>query len=122
MLLDKIIVKGLRVFAYHGVNPEETDFGQNFELDITAGVNIDAACLTDNIEETVSYAAIIKTVKKAMTQKNCKLLEHAAQRVADALFKEFSQIETLTVTLKKPEAPMKADFGYVAIEIERVRK
>ncbi|MBQ2964449.1 MAG: dihydroneopterin aldolase [Clostridia bacterium] len=120
--MDKIIVKGLRVFAYHGVNPEETDFGQNFELDITAGVNIDAACLTDNIEETVSYAAIIKTVKKTMTQKNCKLLEHAAQRVADALFKEFSQIETLTVTLKKPEAPMKADFGYVAIEIERVRK
>ncbi|MBR4051033.1 MAG: dihydroneopterin aldolase [Clostridia bacterium] len=120
--MDKIIVKGLRVFACHGVNPEETQFGQNFELDITAGVSIDTACRTDNIDETVSYAAIIKTVKKVMLEKNCKLLEHAAQRVADALFAEFNQIETLTVTLKKPEAPMKADFGYVAVEIERVRK
>lgn len=120
--MDKIIVKGLRVFAYHGVNPEETEFGQNFELDVTAGVNIDTACRTDNIDETVSYAQIIKTVKKVMLEKNCKLLEHAAQRVADALFKEFYQIETLKITLKKPEAPMKADFGYVAVEIERVRK
>ncbi len=120
--MDKIIVKGLRVFAYHGVNPEETEFGQNFELDITAGVNIDAACHTDNINETVSYAAIIKTVKKVMLEKNCNLLEHAAQRVADTLFAEFGQIESLTITLRKPEAPMKADFGYVAVEIERVRK
>ncbi|MBR2957903.1 MAG: dihydroneopterin aldolase, partial [Clostridia bacterium] len=62
--MDKIIVKGLRVFACHGVNPEETQFGQNFELDITAGVSIDTACRTDSIDETVSYAAIIKTVKK----------------------------------------------------------
>ena len=120
--MDKIIVKGLRVFAYHGVNPEETEFGQNFELDITAGVNIDTACHTDNIDETVSYAQIIKTVKRAMLEKNCKLLEHAAQRVADALFADFKTIEKLTVTLKKPEAPMRADFGYVAVEIERVRK
>ena len=120
--MDKIIVKGLRVFAYHGVNPEETEYGQNFELDITAGVNIETACRTDNIDQTVSYAAIIKTVKRVMTQKNCKLLEHAAQRVADALFEEFRQIETLMVTLKKPDAPMKADFSYVAVEIERVRK
>lgn len=120
--MDKIIVKGLRVFAYHGVNPEETQFGQNFELDITASVNIEAACKTDDIEQTVSYAQIIKTVRKTMLEKNCKLLEHAAQRVADALFEQFNTIEALTVALKKPEAPMKADFDWVAVEIERVRK
>ena len=120
--MDKIIVNRLKVFAYHGVNPEETQFGQNFELDITADVNIDSACRTDDINETVSYAAIIKTVKRTMSEKNCKLLEHAAQRVADSLFAEFSQIENLKITLRKPEAPMKADFGYVAVEIERKRK
>ncbi len=119
--MDKIIVSDLKIFAYHGVNPEETQFGQWFIIDIKAGVNISAPCKTDRIDETVSYAAIIKSVRKTMLEKNCKLLEHAAQRIADALFAEFKQIESLTVTLKKPDAPIKADFGYVAVEIERTR-
>ena len=33
--MDKIMIRGLRVFAYHGVNPEEKEKGQPFELDIT---------------------------------------------------------------------------------------
>ena len=28
--MDKIIVKNLNIFAYHGVNPEEKENGQNF--------------------------------------------------------------------------------------------
>ena len=35
---------------------------------------------------------------------------------------EFEKIETLKITLKKPQAPIKADFNYVAVEIERSRK
>lgn len=34
--MDKIIVKGLRFYAYHGVNPEEKEKGQPFIVDITA--------------------------------------------------------------------------------------
>ncbi len=120
--MDKIIVKDLKVFAYHGVNPEETQYGQNFLLDITAQVDISLPCRTDNIENTVSYAAIIKTVRRTMQEKACQLLEHAAQRVADALFDEFAQINSLIIRLKKPDAPIKADFGWVAVEIERKRK
>ncbi len=120
--MDKIIVKNLKVFAYHGVNPEETQHGQNFLLDIISWVDISVPCKTDSIEQTVSYAAIIKTARRTMLKKNCKLLEHAAQRVADALFAEFQQIQKLQITLKKPEAPIRAEFDYVAVEIERVRK
>ena len=32
--MDEIYIKGLKIFAYHGVNPEETENGQEFELDI----------------------------------------------------------------------------------------
>ena len=45
-----------------------------------------------------------------------------AQRVADELFLEFDKIATLVITLKKPEAPIKADFQYVAVTIERTRE
>ena len=52
--MDKIIVKGLKVFAYHGVNPEEKANGQNFILDITATIDLTKPCVTDKLSDTVS--------------------------------------------------------------------
>lgn len=119
--MDKIIVKDLKLFCYHGVNPEEKIDGQNFVFDIEAGVDLSAPCLTDNVDDTVSYAKIIKAVCQVAQSEKNDLLERVAQRVADALFEEFDKIQTLKVLLKKPEAPIKADFSYVAVEIERTR-
>ena len=119
--MDKIIIDSLKIFAYHGVNPEETLMGQWFVLDIEAWADLTNACTTDELDDTVSYAAIIKTVKKAMTEKNCKLLEHAAQRTADAIFNEHDKIKRIRLRLSKPDAPIKADFVFVAVEIERER-
>lgn len=120
--MDKIIIKGLRVFARHGVNEEETVFGQHFVLDIEAQADLTRAGLTDELDDTVSYAQIIKTARRVMTEQNDKLLERAARRVADALLAEFDRIETVKIRLMKPDAPIKAEFDYVAIETERTRE
>lgn len=119
--MDKIIVKNLKIFAYHGVNPEEKENGQNFIFDIEASLSLAVPCKTDNVEDTVSYAKIIKTVTRTALSQKDDLLERVCQRVADALFGEFEKIHALKITLKKPEAPIKADFDYVAVEIERKR-
>ncbi|MBO5410966.1 MAG: dihydroneopterin aldolase, partial [Clostridia bacterium] len=58
---------------------------------------------------------------RVFTAQKDDLLERAAQRVADALFAEFGKIQALRIVLKKPEAPIKADFGYVGVEIYRER-
>ncbi len=119
--MDKIIVKGLKLFCYHGVNPEEKVDGQNFIFDIDATVDLSLPCKTDNVNDTVSYAKIIKTVRRVAQGEKNDLLERVAQRVADELFVEFEKISALVITLKKPEAPIKADFDYVAVTIERSR-
>lgn len=120
--MDKIIVKNLKIFAYHGVNPEEKQDGQNFVFDITAFLDLSVPCATDDVNDTVSYAKIIKSVTRIVTSEKNDLLEHVAEHVADGLFEDFPKIQRLIVTLKKPEAPIKADFDYVAVEIERERK
>lgn len=119
--MDKIIVKNLKIFAYHGVNPEEKEDGQNFVLDIDAYVDISKPCQSDNVDDTVSYAKIIKETVRIFTSQKDDLLERAAQRVADGLFESFGKIEKLRILLKKPEAPIKADLEYVAVEIFRER-
>lgn len=120
--MDKIIVKGLKLFAYHGVNPEEKRDGQNFIIDITSKVGLLKAGKSDELCDTVSYAKILKTARAAFCENKYDLIEAAAQCVADAVLNEYRDIEEVTVLLKKPEAPIKADFDYVAVEITRARQ
>ena len=120
--MDKIIIKGLKIFAHHGVNEEETLYGQNFLIDIEARADLTRAGQTDDLNDTVSYAQMIKTAQRVMTEQNDKLLERAATRVADALLAEYDRLESVKIRLMKPDAPMKAEFDYVAIETERTRK
>lgn len=119
--MDKILVRNLKIFAYHGVNPEEKTDGQNFVFDIDAYVDISVPCQTDNVEDTVSYAKIIKETVRIFTCQKDDLLERAAERVAQGLFDSFDKIQSLRILLKKPEAPIKADFEYVGVEIFRER-
>jgi len=119
--LDKIIIKGLRVFAYHGVNPEEKRDGQTFELDITLYASLLRAGRTDDLNDTISYAKATKTALHVMNEAKYDLLEKVAQRVAEQLLIDYPDVEKVDVLLKKPQAPVKADFDYMAVMITRQR-
>ena len=45
--MDKILIRGLRIFAFHGVNPEEKEDGQLFIIDLTAALDLREPCETD---------------------------------------------------------------------------
>ncbi len=119
--MDKIIIKGLRVFAYHGVNPEEKRDGQTFELDITLYAPLLRAGQTDNVNDTVSYAKAAKTALRVMAEAKYNLLEKVAQRLAEQLLTDYPEVEMVDILLKKPQAPVKADFDYMAVMITRKR-
>lgn len=116
--MDKITIKGLRVYAYHGVNDSEKEKGQPFELDITMAVDTRVAGRSDDLEDTVNYSKVSKRVTAVLLSEKNDLLERVAARVAEAVLKEFPVVE-ITVLLKKPRAPIAADFDYVAVEITR---
>lgn len=120
--MDKILINGLRFFAYHGVNPEEKEKGQPFELDITLYLDLARPCATDSVDDTVSYAKVVKTVRSVFLAQKDDLLERAAQRTADGILEAYPAVEKVKVLLKKPRAPIAADFSFVAVEIKRSRK
>lgn len=119
--MDKITIKGLKLFAYHGVNPEEKQNGQTFILDIDYYVNTAKACHNDSIDDTVSYAKVVKAAREVFTAEKYDLIERAAQVVADRLLDDFEEIFKVDITLKKPEAPVNAEFDYMAVSITRER-
>lgn len=119
--MDKIWIRGLRVFAYHGVNPEEKEKGQPFELDVALGVDLHKPGATDDLHDTVNYSKVSKRIVAVMLAQKDDLIERAASRVAETILKEFP-VDEVTVCLKKPRAPIAADFDYVAVEITRRRE
>lgn len=119
--MDKILIKGLKLFAYHGVNPEEKENGQDFIFDIELYVNMNKACHSDNVEDTVSYAKVAKTVRRVFTAQKYDLLERCAEVTAQAILDEYSEVLRVDLTLKKPQAPVKAEFEYMGVNIVRSR-
>lgn len=119
--MDKIIVSGLRIYAFHGVNEDEKEKGQPFELDITCSLDLSQPCASDRVEDTVSYAQIIKLVKKVMTERSYDLLERTAQAVIDEIFAAFPKVQKIDLLLKKPRAPILADFEWVGVSLTRER-
>ena len=119
--MDCITIKGLDLFAYHGVNPEEKRDGQHFLLDIHMSADLSRACQLDDLSATVNYAAVRKTVQRVFTERSYDLIERAAQVCADASLQEYPLVQKVEICLKKPQAPMSAVFDYVAVTICRER-
>lgn len=120
--MDRIYIKGLDVFAYHGVMPKEKRDGQRFVLDITLDCDLSKAGRTDRLEDTVDYTAVMDAAVQAMTESSYDLIERAASRTAEAILRAEEKVEKVTLCLRKPEAPIDKIFDYVAVEITRERK
>lgn len=119
--MDHIAIRGLRVYAFHGVNAEEKEKGQPFELDITLDADLSLPGRTDFLSDTVNYSKVTKLAVRVMQAQKDNLIERAATRVAEAILEEFP-VSSVTVRLKKPRAPIAADFDHVAVEITRSRE
>ena len=119
--MDKIIIKGLKVHAYHGVNKEEKENGQLFIVNAELSTSLKNAALTDNVRDTISYSAASKLIVKTVRERSYDLLETVADRITLSLFNKFDKLNEVTVTLLKPQAPINLEFEYMGVEIHRKR-
>ena len=122
MSSDRIILKGMRFYGYHGVNSEEKALGQSYVVDLEADVDLTVPGATDRLEDTISYTLIYRTVKSVVEGDSQNLLESVAQTIADRLLAELP-LDGVRVRVKKPNPPVKGSvIEYAAVEIYRQRK
>jgi 7,8-dihydroneopterin aldolase/epimerase/oxygenase len=117
--MDKIIMKNLGFFGYHGVLPEETKLGQKFFIDIDMYVDLKSAGISDDVKDTVNYALAYDITKDITENKRFDLIEALAENIASALLNKFNQIQEVVVNIKKPEAPVRGIYDYFGVEIRR---
>lgn len=111
-----IEVNGLRLFARHGVMPQEREVGNEFEVSVKIEVEMGIAMTDDILDGTVNYADIVDTIKNEMDIPSM-LLENVAWRIGEALRKRYPHIKSGTVRVAKPTPPIPAQIREVAVTL-----
>jgi dihydroneopterin aldolase len=117
---DQLAVRGIEVQAHHGVFDFERRDGQTFVIDLAIGLDTRTAANRDELSRTVDYGVLVAEVVAAAEKDPVDLIETLAQRIADVCLGH-SQVETVEVTVHKPQAPIAATFSDVALTINRSR-
>lgn len=119
-MTDRITLRNLALFARHGVFPEEATLGQRFALDVTLRLDLSAAGASDKLADTVDYGEVVAVATQCFSER-CKLIEAAADAVAQGLLDRFPQVVSVEVSVRKPGAPIAAIFDWLEVGICRTR-
>nr|AAR88082.1 7,8-dihydroneopterin aldolase mutant FolB1-delLS [Arabidopsis thaliana] len=120
--MDKLILKGLKFYGFHGAIAEERTLGQMFLVDIDAWVSLKKAGESDNLEDTISYVDIFSLAKEIVEGSPRNLLETVAELIASKTLEKFHQINAVRVKLSKPNvALIKSTIDYLGVDIFRQR-
>ena len=119
--MDSIRINDLKIPARHGVYDFEKLKDGTFEIDLELFCNLKGAGISDRLGDTLDYKEIISFTIEEFTKKRYKLVEAVAESVCRRLLVEF-QIEKVVIRVRKPHAPIKADFKNVEVELTRVKK
>ena len=118
---DKIQLKGMVFYGYHGVAPEEQKLGQRFIVDLEMERDLRKAGVSDDPEDTVNYALVFDMVKEIMEGPGRKLLENLAETIAQQILDGYD-LDAVRVIVKKPEVPMRGSIlDHASVEIYRTR-
>lgn len=116
---DTIKIENLQVFANHGVFPEETALGQKFVLSLKLYTDTRRAGKSDELAASIDYGDVCLRATKFMEENTYRLIEAAAENLAEMLLREYELLAGVTVELKKPWAPIGLPVDYAAVEITR---
>ncbi len=107
---------GLELFGHHGVEEEERRAGQLFLYDLW--FDVPDAALSDRIEDTVDYGAVVACLREVSEGRQFHLLEALAAALADALRERFD-LERVRVRVRKPQVELELACEYAAATVER---
>lgn len=117
--MDYISIKNLEVFSKHGVFEEEKRLGQKFALDMMLYFDTRSAGVADDIEKSVDYGKVCHFANAFMRGHTYRLIETAAERLAEDILIEYPKINKICITVKKPWAPIGLPIEEVSVTIER---
>ena len=118
--LDRVTLRGLAGFGRHGVYDFEREQGQRFVADVVCSLDLGPAATSDDLRYTVDYGVLAADVVADIEGEPLDLIEALAGRIAATCLRR-PAVQSVEVTVHKPDAPITVPFDDVAVSITRTR-
>lgn len=105
----QVSIDDIRIFAFHGLYPEERTLGNWYTLDVLVEAESQPN-FSDDIANTIDYSMIYAICKQVMA-KPVDLLETVAETIAQKIRAESSQEVAVLVQISKENPPMGVSAG-----------
>lgn len=116
---DFIKITNLKVFAHHGVFPEETRDGQDFYVNAKLFLDCRKAGKTDNLSDSLNYGEVSHFITDFLQDHTYKLIESVAEQLAEAMLLSMPVLKGVEIELCKPHAPIGFPFENVSVTMKR---
>lgn len=93
-------------YAHHGVMQEEHRIGGRYEVDVEMELDFEEAAAEDDLAKTVDYERVYSSVREIIVNNNFYLIERLAYLIAHELLEGHSVLESVQVTVRKPNPPV----------------
>ena len=113
-----LTLNGLRVECIVGDLPAERERPQTLSLDLALELADEKAAATDELADTVDYAALAEKVADALVRAKCRLVERAAAVALEVCLAE-PRVAAARVTVTKAGAVSGLDSASVRLESAR---
>jgi len=113
-----INVKDIPCYCSIGIDEKEKKTGQRLLIDVHASIESVSLTKSDNINDTLSYVEIFRTVQRIAQSKSHSLIETLAEDIASALL-DHDLVMKAKIRITKPHIPFPEFHGDVSVEVER---
>ncbi len=113
-----IALSELCVNCIIGILNYERENPQNLLIDVDIQYNFQKAVQTENIQETIDYTVLAKSVENLLIEKKYLLIETAAENLVDMIHQMWPMIQSCQICIKKPQAVPKAKYASVTVKKE----
>lgn len=121
MSTDRIELRGLRAYGYHGCFDFERRDGQEFVVDITLWLDFTRAAATDELAATVDYGELAERAVTIVSGPARNLIETVVAEIADEVMRD-DRVSAAEVVVHKPAAPIPHTFSDVRVVATRRRE
>ena len=98
--MDVLKLNGIAVECILGDLPEEREREQEILVDVALEIDLAPAGASDRLDDTVDYALLVGEIREALEDAKCRLVERAAEVVADVCLSD-PRVEKATVSVRK---------------------
>ena len=117
--LDRIHIRDLQARCIVGIYPEERENLQDVILNVTLHTDLRAAGKSDNIDDTVNYKGLKKSLLQMVESSSFFLIERMAEEAARICLQD-KRVRRVDLTVDKPGALRFARS--VAVQITRTQE